>query len=249
VLLGPLTSPAAGELAARSVLAVPLGSTEQHGPHLPLSTDADIASGLCARLAVLRQIVVAPGVPYGSSGEHTGFAGTISIGQEAFELLVLELVRSATDTFNRVLLVSGHGGNAEPLARAVDRLRFEGRDVLAWSPRWEGEPHAGRPETAMELALHPEWVDLARAEAGDKRPLAEIAAALRDGGVRAVSANGVLGDPTGATADEGEALLDALTADLVRHFDEWMNLGRSSRSRGGGTPACGGERPCRDRSG
>lgn len=223
MLLGALTSPTAGDLAARSVLVVPLGATEQHGPHLPLSTDTDIASALSARLATCRPAVVAPAVPYGSSGEHAGFAGTISIGQEAFELLVLELVRSATETFARVLLVSAHGGNAEPLARAAERLRWEGRDVLAWSPQWEGEPHAGRPETAMELALHPERVDLARAEAGDTRPLASIAGALRAGGVRAVSVNGVLGDPTGATAQEGEALLEALTADLVRCFDEWVS--------------------------
>ena len=232
MLLGPLTSPAAGELATGSVLVAPLGSTEQHGPHLPLSTDTDVALGLCHRLALERPVVVAPAVPYGSSGEHVGFAGTISIGQEAFELLVLELVRSATDTFGRVLLVSAHGGNAEPLSRAVERLRWEGRDVLAWSPRWEDELHAGRPETAMQLALNPERGDLTRAEAGDTRPLAAIVSALRAGGVRAVSANGVLGDPTGATAAEGEALLETLTADLVRHFDEWTNLGRSSRSRG-----------------
>jgi len=222
VLLGPLTSPAAGVLAGDgTVVAVPLGATEQHGPHLPLGTDTDIASALCARLATARPVLVAPAVPYGSSGEHAGFAGTISIGQEAFELLVLELVRSATDTFARVLLVSGHGGNAQPLARAVERLRYEGRDVLAWAPRWEGEPHAGRTETAMELALHPEQVDLARAEAGDTRPLASVAGLLRSEGVRAVSANGVLGDPTGATATEGEALLHALTADLVAAFDRW----------------------------
>lgn len=222
MLLGPLTSPAVADIAGRSVLVVPLGATEQHGPHLPLSTDIDIASALSARLATCRPAVVAPAVPYGSSGEHAGFAGTISIGQEAFELLVLELVRSATETFARVLLVSAHGGNAEPLERAAERLRWEGRDVLVWSPQWEGEPHAGRPETAMELALHPERVDVARAEAGDSRPLASIAGALRAGGVRAVSANGVLGDPTGATAQEGEALLEALTADLVRCFDEWV---------------------------
>lgn len=220
--LGALSSPAVADLAAhQTVLAVPLGATEQHGPHLPLATDTEIALALCERLAAIREVVVAPAVPYGSSGEHAGFAGTLSIGQAALELLVLELVRSATDTFSRVLLVSGHGGNAEPVCRAVTTLLGEGRDVLLWSPRWTGDPHAGRPETALALALNLARVDLARAEAGDLRPLADVLPALRNGGVRAVSRNGVLGDPRGATAAEGAALLDTLTMDLLTAFDRW----------------------------
>src|SRR5580704_2945851 len=72
-------------------LAVPLGATEQHGPHLPVATDSDIAVALCQRLASARpDVLIAPPVSYGSSGEHAGFAGTLSIGQQALELLVLE---------------------------------------------------------------------------------------------------------------------------------------------------------------
>src|SRR5262245_49371789 len=98
--------------AAGAVLAVPLGSTEQHGPHLPLSTDTDIAVALCQRLASARpDVLIAPALAYGSSGEHDGFAGTLSIGQPAVERLVLELGRSATKTFRHVLFVSAHGGN------------------------------------------------------------------------------------------------------------------------------------------
>src|SRR5205807_5160572 len=81
---------------SESLLVVPLGSTEQHGPHLPLSTDTDIAVALAERLAARRpHVVVAPALPYGSSGEHAGFAGTLSIGQAALEHVVIELVRSA----------------------------------------------------------------------------------------------------------------------------------------------------------
>ena len=84
--------------ASASTLVVPLGSTEQHGPHLPLSTDTDVAVALAVRLANVRShMIVAPALPYGSSGEHAGFAGTLSIGQEALELVVIELVRSADD--------------------------------------------------------------------------------------------------------------------------------------------------------
>jgi creatinine amidohydrolase len=80
--------------------------------------------------------------------------------------------------------------------------------------RWDGDPHAGRTETSLQLALAPERVHLGLAEAGDQRPLADSLPLLRSGGVRAVSANGVLGDPAGASAREGSELLDALVADL-----------------------------------
>src|SRR5262245_3047683 len=88
--LGGLTSPeAAGLAAAGALLAVPLGATEQHGPHLALSTDTDLAVALSDRLARARPgVVVAPPLAYGSSGEHQDFAGTLSIGQEALELVL-----------------------------------------------------------------------------------------------------------------------------------------------------------------
>jgi creatinine amidohydrolase len=223
--LADLTSPETGELAAAgAVLAVPLGSTEQHGPHLPLSTDTDVAVALCERLAAARpDVLVAPAVPYGSSGEHAGFAGTLSIGQAAVELVVLELGRSATETFAHVVFVSAHGGNAEPVSRAVARLRSEARDVVLFQPRWSGDAHAGREETAMQLALRPSTVRVERGVAGDPRPLAELMPLLRSGGVRAVTATGVLGDPAGATAAAGRALLDELAADLVARVREWRS--------------------------
>jgi len=220
--LDGLSWPEAAGVAAASILAVPLGSTEQHGPHLPLGTDSEIAVALTERLAAARpDVVVAPLLPYGSAGEHAGFPGTLSIGAAALELVVVELVRSA-DAFAGVVLVSGHGGNAAPLAAAVSRLEAEGRAVMAWSPRIPGgDAHAGRTETSLLLALAPERVRMAAAEPGDVRPLATVIGELRRGGVAAVSPNGVLGDPAGASADEGAALLAALTADLVAAVDGW----------------------------
>jgi mycofactocin system creatininase family protein len=223
VRLAELSWPDVAERAAAgAILAVPVGATEQHGPHLPLSTDTDIALALCDRLSDKRpDVLVAPAVAFGSSGEHAGFAGTLSIGQAATELLLLELGRSAAETFARLLFVSAHGGNAAPVARAVARLRAESRDVEVFQPRWDGDPHAGRPETALQLALRPSVVRMDQAVAGDRRPLGEVLPLLREGGVRAVSHTGVLGDPTAATASEGNALLDELTAQLVSHVDGW----------------------------
>jgi len=221
VTLADLTWPDAGRLAGPDVvLAVPLGSTEQHGPHLPLSTDTDIAVALCRRLAAGRpQVVVAPAVAYGASGEHAGFPGTLSIGQAALELLLVELGRSVSESFGALLFVSGHGGNAEPAARAVRRLRAEGRRVELFLAAGRGDAHAGVSETSMMLALEPGRVQMAKAVPGDLRPLPEIWPLLRSQGVRAVSASGVLGDPTGANASAGAALLDQMTTDLTLKLD------------------------------
>jgi mycofactocin precursor peptide peptidase len=225
--LSDLTWPEAARLAAAgAVLAVPVGSTEQHGPHLPLSTDTDVAIALAARLAARRaDVIVAPAVGYGSSGEHAGFAGTISIGQEALELMLVELGRSAAETFAHILLISAHGGNNVPATRAAAALRAESRDVLLWmpAPRGGADAHAGRSETSIQLALDPGRVRAALAEPGNRTPLAELMPVLRASGVRAASPNGVLGDPVGSSAAEGAELLGQLEADLVAAVHAWLD--------------------------
>ena len=217
--LADLTWPEAAERSG-AVLVVPLGATEQHGPHLPVSTDTDVALALAARVGARPDVVVAPALPYGASGEHAGFAGTLSIGQEALGLVLVELVRSASASFRRVLLLCAHGGNAATVDRVVRQLRHAQHDVLAWSPRWRGDAHAGRTETSVQLALG-RRVLADRARAGATAPLAELLPALRRAGVRGVSPNGVLGDPAGAHADEGERLLAAAAADLEGVLDGW----------------------------
>jgi mycofactocin precursor peptide peptidase len=211
------------EAAGETVLAVPLGATEQHGPHLPLETDTAIARAVAAGAAAERpEIAVAPALPYGSSGEHAGFPGTISIGQEATELVLVELCRSAAASFGRVLFVCGHGGNVVPVNRAVKRLRNEGREVRAWSPRWEGDAHAGRLETSLMLAIAPELVRADRAAPGNTKPVEELFGDLVARGVRPLTTNGVLGDPAGASAREGRELLAGAVADLVAVVDGWV---------------------------
>ena len=217
--LGESTWPEVDERGP-SVVAVPLGSVEQHGPHLPLDTDTRIATALVDALAAARPDVVgAPPVAYGASGEHAGFPGTLSIGTEALTAVLVELGRSA-DAFAGVVFVNGHGGNLEAVRRASALLVDEGRRVLAWAPSVpDGDAHAGRTETSLLLALDPGCVRLDRAEPGATAPLAELIGDLRSGGVAAVAPNGVLGDPTGASADEGAALLAAITADLLAAVD------------------------------
>ena len=213
-----------GAVGPERVLLVPLGATEQHGPHLPLGTDTDVASAVCRLVAARTEaVVVAPALPYGASGEHADFAGTLSIGQDALESVVVELGRSATLTWSRVLFVSGHGGNAAPLTRAVRLLRAESRDVRAWSPsRGVVDAHAGRTETSVQLHLNPVDVRLAEARAGRTEPVAELLPQLAAHGVAHVSPTWVLGDPDGASAAEGEALLAGWVEDLAAYLERWI---------------------------
>jgi mycofactocin precursor peptide peptidase len=209
------------------MVAIPLGSCEQHGPHLPLDTDTRVALALADGLAAARpDVVVAPPVAYGASGEHAGFDGTLSIGLDALATVLVELVRSA-DAFAGVVLVNGHGGNHDAVQRAVATAAHEGRAVLAWAPTpaalgRTGDAHAGRTETSLLLALAPSVVRLDDAEPGATAPLAELLPTLRAGGVRAVAPNGVLGDPTGASAAEGVDVLRSLTEDLVAAVERWQ---------------------------
>ena len=221
--LGRLTWPEVAE-SQQPYLALPIGSCEQHGPHLPLDTDTRIANTLAEQLARRRpDVVVAPALAYGASGEHAGFPGTLSIGQAALELVLVELGRSA-DAFRGLVIVNGHGGNVDTVARAVRQLLDEGRRATAWSPRVPGgDAHAGRTETSLLLALAPAEVRLEVAAAGPPTPLPELLGALRSRGVAAVSPNGVLGDPAGATADEGQSILAALADDLIAHVHAWIN--------------------------
>lgn len=212
----------------RSVLCVPLGATEQHGPHLPLDTDTRVAVAWAEALSQHRPgFMVAPALPYGSSGEHQGFAGTLSIGQEALRSVLLELIRSAAHTFSAVVLVCGHAGNAEPVLAVTRQARHEGHRVVALLPSWD-EPadgegsltidaHAGRTETSLLLHLCPEVVRQDRLQPGVTGPVTRFLPRLRRDGVAAVSPNGILGDPSGASADEGRRLFDLL---VQRAIDE-----------------------------
>jgi mycofactocin precursor peptide peptidase len=200
-----------------AVLAVPLGSLEQHGPHLPLDTDTRIAvavaSGAASRVPSL---AVAPPVAYGASGEHADFPGTLLLGQEVLASLLVELVRSARASFAGVVLVNAHGGNVAALCAVSERCAAEGDDVVVWravSPG--GDAHAGRTETSLMLAIDPRAVRPELAAPGCTEPLERLLPRLRTEGVRPVSSSGVLGDPTGASAEEGREMLDHLVAGLA----------------------------------
>lgn len=222
---------------AAPVLVVPVGSLEQHGPALALSTDGVVATAVAqravARLAVGTEPshLVAPLVPYGASGEHEAFPGTVSIGHDALRLVLVELARSACRWAAGVVFVNGHGGNVATLVEATTQLRREGRPV-AWSAcRAEGaDAHAGRTETALMLVLAPETVREALLAPGCTEPLAALMPRLRSHGVRAVSPSGVLGDPTTATPALGRRVLGEMVDGLVAQLTE-VDVGADGRLR------------------
>lgn len=208
------------------LLVVPTGSCEQHGLHLPFDTDTRLAVAFADAFASRHHhAVVAPPVSIGASGEHQSFPGTLSIGTDAMTMLCVELARSALPLpdstlprpFHGLLFVNGHGGNVKALTLAERQLRSEGRPVVVWHPKVEGgDPHAGRTETSLMLHLCPEVVRMDLAEAGSQARFRDIGDTVATEGLAAVTPNGVLGDPAGATPAEGATLFAMLLEDLER---------------------------------
>ncbi|TDO51775.1 creatinine amidohydrolase [Kribbella sp. VKM Ac-2527] len=206
------------EVGYRPLVLVPVGSIEQHGPHLPLDTDAVIAAAVARRVAELMndEVFVAPVMAYTASGEHQDFPGTSSIGAESLSQVIIELVRSMRTWADRIVIVNAHGGNTCALARAVGQLLQEEHDVGWAACATEGiDAHAGYTETSLMLHLQPWAVRRHRAEAGNTTPISELLPALVRDGVRAVAPNGVLGDPTGANANEGARCLETMARDIA----------------------------------
>ncbi|MGA5537701.1 mycofactocin biosynthesis peptidyl-dipeptidase MftE [Mycolicibacterium nivoides] len=211
------------------MLIIPVGSTEQHGPHLPLDTDTRIATAVAH--GVLGHLeggpagdwMVAPPVYYGASGEHEGFPGTVSIGTAALQSLLVEYGRSASSWASKLVFVNGHGGNVEALAGAVALLRRESRDV-GWAPcvAAGADAHAGHTETSVLLHISPGDVWTDDLTAGNTAPLAELMPAMRSGGIAAVSEVGVLGDPTTATAAEGERIFAEMVNGCAGRIRRWQ---------------------------
>lgn len=204
-----------------TLVVVPLGSWEQHGPHLPPDTDTVIISAVVAAATAGRQgITVAPTLGITASDEHAGFGGTLSIGTEATAAAVVAIARSASWA-SGVLFANGHGGNADALTIAREAMDHEGLVHDVWSlPPYDGaDLHAGRTETSVMLHIAPGSVDMSRAVAGTGGAAHDLLATMREGGVRAVSPTGVLGDPTTATADHGRAVFAMWVGSLAQRLD------------------------------
>jgi len=216
----------------RDTVVMAFGATEQHGPHLPLATDALIGDHLARRVADELDAFVAPTVRVGCSEHHLAFPGTLSISEETFHRLVADLVRAlARGGFRQIVLLPTHGGNFRPLAAALEKLSPEERvQIRALTdlgalfavaqlgadehgvPLNEGGLHAGEWETSMVMSVHPELVHLDRGQAGYTGDMEQAVQAIFSSGVHSVAANGVIGDPAQASPEHGARYWDVVVA-------------------------------------
>jgi creatinine amidohydrolase len=199
---------------------IPVGATEQHGPHLPTGTDTIIATALADALAADGAAIALPSLPIGASWWHgTSLGGTLALaGERVAELAVAEALWAANTGLRRVLFVNGHVGNSAPLWLACDRIRFERPNlrigVLEW---WKLTPgiaaaavedaedwHAHRAETSLMLALRPDLVDMVAAKSADEPDRTE--GLVFRYAVGQVSISGVTGYPSRASAAYGQEL-------------------------------------------
>ena len=233
--LGDVSWPEAGEyLTDGSLALVPVGSTEQHGPHLPLSTDHVIAEGLARAAADRGGFLCTPTVNIGVSPHHRQFYGTLSVDPPQFRDYVESFSRSLVyQGIDRIVYVNAHGGNVDHLQEVGRRLHTDG---AAYAVEWMWDesipelvealferngPHAGPKETSMVWHL----IDNVRADQLE---------AARDGGLADLddrenvrngarlyydaienSPNGGFGDPTDASAEKGERLFEAACEQLL----------------------------------
>jgi len=213
---------------------LPVGSTEQHGPHAPLGVDAITAEGIARETAAGRDdVLVAPTIPVGVAEEHRAFDGSLWVTEDTLRAYVGDVLRSlAHHGVEGVVVVNGHGGNVDALREICGRVTRDG-DAYAVTYTWfdavdPGEVdltlgHGGPVETSMVLALRPDLVrqdryDDARAGAapgfGDWVAGTNLAYDFDE-----FADGGNVGDPSPASADAGERLLDAAVEGCARVLD------------------------------
>ena len=213
------------------IVLLALGSWEQHGAHLPFDTDTVIIESVVD--AAIRsvdpentQFSVVPTIGVTASDEHNGFAGTLSIGTNALSDAVVSIARSASWA-RGICIVNGHGGNSDALKLVHSALDYENIRHSIWSlPYYEGaDMHAGHTETSLMLHLAPDTVRMDLAEVGAVGDSEMLIERMRAGGIKEVSSNGVVGDPTNATAAHGATMLsfyaDNLTKLLLQIQTSW----------------------------
>ncbi len=242
---------------ATSIVILPTGAIEQHGPHLPLDTDIDNALRLSLRAAGAssRPVLVAPPVVWGMSPHHMAYPGTISLRFETMSAMIRDICGSISHHgFRRLLIVNGHGGNDALLGATVIRLSEELDLFVASVSYWSlirnelkeigtsasgGMGHACEMETSLQLHFRPDRVAMDQARADipaadsfmgiDFRTPGPVAYPLD---FRSDSVDGVMGDPTTATPAKGEAIADAAVDQLVKLIDELGARSPVTRSPG-----------------
>jgi creatinine amidohydrolase len=235
-----------------ATIVIPAGSTEQHGPHLPVSCDMNNAYSMAlevARRAEDVRIIVAPSLWLGYSPHHLDFAGTISLDLHTYQEMVIQVCASIhRHGFRHIFILNGHGGNTAPIVGACQELAVRGvfvATVTWWNliidELWQigesdlgGMAHACEAETSLQMLLQPEAINL-EARVKEMHPLL-IAEAKNDfrqiGPVtygfdfKRNTKHGVVGDPTLATLEKGERIFEAVVAKLIDTLREYSRVER-----------------------
>lgn len=248
-----LTWPEMNEaIAQQKVVLLPTGSTEQHGPHLPLDTDTFITESVCleAGRRAPDRLLVLPPISYGLNLHHIDFPGTIHIEPEVFIAFCLNITKSvAYHGFQKILLVNGHGSNGplvdlvarkttlatHSLCAAVSYLSL-GLDAFAQVQESPVVAHADEIETSLYLHLAPERVRMDQARAGSDVVGAYLSSDSTSPHVRfndywgRWTKLGVHGDPTFATAEKGRLVFEDIVTRLIGVVDEWRAWPLAERS-------------------
>lgn len=244
VWLDRMTSPLVRQAIENGcdTILLAVGSTEQHGPHLPLGTDSLIGDKLVERVAKkLGNALVAPTIRIGMSEHHMAFAGSMTLREETLEEVLVDCCRSlARHGFRLIVLVPTHGGNVKTVIRATERLTRESLSARAVTQsddsaylaamvevgaKYKVTPgevgtHAGHLETSVMLADYPEIVDMTRAARGTVDLGSDYEERLHEQGMHRLSPVGILGDATKATAEAGRDYNEAIVNKLVEQIRE-----------------------------
>lgn len=244
------------EVAARNpVVVIPVGSVEDHGPHLPLDTDNFLISSICDEAARRAEgdILLMPLIPYGFETHHMDFPGTIDIHMEHMLHFVLDVTKSvARHGFTRILLADGHGSNM-PILDLVARRTIIETEALCAPFLWPslalsdirqvresalgGMSHACELETSVYLYLDQERVQMSKAVREMEQPDSSYiwSDLLSPGPVRMMdiwtrfSKSGVNGDPTLATVEKGRVIFEAVVDNFVKFAREFKQRKRGER--------------------
>jgi creatinine amidohydrolase/Fe(II)-dependent formamide hydrolase-like protein len=246
-LWGELTRPDAEErLEAVDVALLPVGAIEQHGPHLPLDTDAFDAAYLANRVAEAcsdPKPLVLPAISYGVSYHHADFKGTISISNDTLAQLVYEIgISVARNGIRKLVIINAHGGNAPALNYAAQLINRDAR-IFACVDTGEtsdvdiykivetpNDVHAGEIETSTALAVRPHLVQMKRAAPSVPEFPSQYLDFTSKRGVswyaftRKISSSGVMGDPTKASAEKGRKIWEMAIAHLVALVEDLKHL-------------------------
>lgn len=222
------------------VALVPVGATEQHGPHLPTGTDSILALALCEEVSAATGAVVLPAVTLGVSTFHGHeLAGTLSCNASVFQAAVRSrIIEASRSGLSRFVVVNGHVGNVAAISVLIDELRGGHPNLGVASLNWwdvdaeirsetvsdGADWHANRVETALMMALEPGLVDVEAAQSADDPD--RTGGLVFRYGVARVSRNGVTGSPSAASAQLGSALWGRIVAGAVA----FVGMARTERA-------------------